>query len=147
MLDGPTRQEVERIVEDRVRPIETTHGFTRANFASLKRDLADLHNDMTGLRNDGEARHQHMIDSLHEARTQIRALAVELSAHRAETALRLDSLDRRAQLAEGRLEGVEGRLEGVEGRLEGVEGRLEGVERVLVEVRDLVRALGPAGSP
>jgi chromosome segregation ATPase len=163
VLDGPTLQEVERIVEDRVRPIETSHGFTRANFVSLKRDLADLHGDICGLRNDEEGRHQQMVDSLHDARTQIRAVAVELAAHRAETAMRLDALDRRAQVTDGRLEGIDGRLEGIDGRLEGIDGRLDGVdgrlegidgrldgvdgrlagiEAILVEVRELVRSGG-----
>ena len=135
MLDGATRQEVETIVNDRIRSTELSQSHLRMSYSSIKRDLADLDTQLRHLRDDQTLRFQALTSDLHDARTGIRGLALDLEAHRNETAVdiarmfaRFERIDERFEEVDDRLAGVDARFDGVDARFDGVDARFDGVD-------------------
>ena len=128
MLDGETLDQVERMMEDRIRPLEHADTMSSGLAVKLQRDIADLHGDVVALKGDQREAHTRLHDGMLQNRTLLRGLAGEMADARAEADLRADRLERAVGRLEARADGVDGRLEAVDGWMEAVDGRLAGVD-------------------
>ena len=75
MLDGETLDQVERMMEDRIRPLEHADTMSSGLAVKLQRDIADLHGDVVALKGDQREAHTRLHDGMLQNRTLLRGLA------------------------------------------------------------------------